>query len=74
MYSAAVAGQVTALPGGDEIEVGSRTYHIKHGSPAETVLSKISTGQQVRLILDKALSDPKSEVVGIMIDSESPGE
>jgi hypothetical protein len=71
LYGVEVSGQVTALPGGDEIEVGSRTYHIRQGSPAEKVLSRISTGQQVHLILDKALSDPKSEVIGITVDSAS---
>ena len=71
MYDVAVAGQVTALPGGDEIEVGSRTYHVKQGSPAEKVLSKLYAGQQVHLVLDSASNDPKAQVIGITVDSAS---
>lgn len=66
-----IAGQVTALPGGDELEVGSRTYHVKQGSAAEKVLSQLYTGQQVHLILDGTSGDPKSQVIGISVDSPS---
>jgi hypothetical protein len=66
-----VAGQITALPGGNEIEIAGRTYHIERGSPAEKTLSHLSTGQQVHLLLDPSQDSTKAEVVAIRIDSES---
>ena len=69
-YIPAVSGQITALPGGNEIEVGSHTYHVKHGSAAEKALGQLSTGQQVQLTLDGP-PGPKAEVIAIAISPES---
>lgn len=69
-FGTPVAGQVTSLPGGDEIEVGNRTYHIKQGSAAEKVVSQLSTGQRVHLILDGPADSPTSKVITISVDSE----
>jgi hypothetical protein len=70
-YIPSVTGQITALPGGNEIEVGSHTYHVKRGSAAEQALGKLSTGQQVQLTLDGVPGSPKAEVVAITTTSES---
>ena len=69
-FTPAVTGQITALPGGDEIEVGSHTYHVKHGSSAEKALGQLSTGQQVQLTLDGP-PGPKAEVIAIAVSPES---
>jgi hypothetical protein len=66
-----ISGEITALPGGHEIEVGSHTYHIKEGSSAEKQLSHLSTGQQVQLTLDGAPGTPNAEVVAITVTPES---
>jgi hypothetical protein len=66
-----VAGQITALPGGHEIEVANHAYHIKPGSAAEKAMVHLSIGQQVHLLID-SLGDPsKGEVIAITVDSES---
>jgi hypothetical protein len=66
-----VAGQITALPGGHEIEVANHTYHIKPGSAAEKAMVHLSIGQQVHLLID-SLGDPsKGQVIAITVDSES---
>ena len=70
-YSAPVVGQITALPGGNEIEVANHTYHIKQGSAAEQAMSHLSTGQQVHLVLDGDPDGTKSQVIVITVDSES---
>jgi len=70
-YAAPVAGQITALPGGNQIEVGDQRYHIKQGSAAEKTMSHLSTGQQVHLHLDGPPGSTKAEVIAITIDSES---
>jgi len=70
-FTPSVTGQITALPGGDEIEVGSHTYHVKHGSAAEKALGQLSTGQQVQLTLDGPPGSPKAEVIAISTTSES---
>jgi hypothetical protein len=70
-YIPSVSGQITALPGGDEIEVGSHTYHVKHGSSAEKALGQLSTGQQVQLTLDGPPGNPKAEVIAIATSSGS---
>ena len=70
-YAPPVAGEITALPGGNEIEVANHTYHIKRGSAAEKTMSLLSTGQQVHLLLDGAPDSTKSEVIAITVDSES---
>jgi hypothetical protein len=70
-YVPSITGQVTALPGGHEIEVGSHTYHVKRGSPAEQTLGKLSTGQQVQLTLDGVPGSPQAEVIVITVSSES---
>jgi hypothetical protein len=66
-----IAGQVTALPGGHEIEVGNHTYHIKRDSAAENTVKSLSTGQQVHLLLDGPADSPAAEVIAITVDSES---
>jgi hypothetical protein len=66
-----VSGQITALPGGDEIEVGSRTYHIKKGSAAEKTLSQLSTGQQVQLTFDGPPGSSNPQVIAITATPES---
>ena len=70
-YIPSVSGQITALPGGNEIEVGSHTYHVKRGSPAEQALGKLSTGQQVQLTLDGVPGSPQAEVIVITVSSAS---
>jgi hypothetical protein len=70
-YTPSITGQITALPGGDEIEVGSHTYHVKRGSAAEQALGKLSTGQQVQLTLDGPPGSSKAEVIAITVSSES---
>jgi hypothetical protein len=69
-----IAGQITALPGGHEIEVANHTYHVKRGSPAEKTVVNLSIGQQVHLILDDAADPSKAEVVGISVDSPSDSQ
>jgi hypothetical protein len=69
--AAPVAGQVTALPGGHEIEVANHSYHIKQGSAAEKAVVGLSIGQQVHLIIDSSGDPSKGEVVAISVDSES---
>jgi hypothetical protein len=66
-----VDGQVTALPGGHEIEVANHTYHIKQGSAAEKTVLRLSVGQQVHLLFDGSGDPSKAEVVGIAVNSES---
>ncbi len=39
LVAAPVAGQITALPGGHEIEVANHMYHVKQGSAAEKAMS-----------------------------------
>ena len=68
--TAPVVGEVTALPGGHEIEVGNHMYHIQKGSAAEKALINLSIGQQVRLFLGDAEDPSKVEVVGISVDSQ----
>jgi hypothetical protein len=69
-YAPSVTGQITALPGGGQIEVGSHTYRVKRGSAAEQALGKLSTGQQVQLTLDDQPGS-KAEVIIITISSGS---
>jgi hypothetical protein len=69
--AAPVAGQITALPGGHEIEVANHMYHIKQGSAAEKAMDNLSIGQPVHLLLDPAADPSKAEVVAIAVDSES---
>jgi hypothetical protein len=69
--TAPVAGQITALPGGHEIEVANHTYHVKPGSAAEKAMVNLSIGQQVHLLLDDAADPSKAEVIGISVDSQS---
>jgi len=71
LVAAPIAGQITALPGGNEIEVANHTYHIKPGSAAEKAMSHLSTGEQVHLLLDPSQDSTKAEVVAITVDSES---
>lgn len=70
-YVPSISGQITALPGGDEIEVGSHTYHVKKGSAAEMALKSLSTGQQVQLTLDGPPGSSTAEVIAISVGSES---
>jgi hypothetical protein len=72
-FAPAVAGQITALPGGDRIEVSGKTYHVKSGSAAEQALGKLSTGQQVQLTFDGAPGSPQAEVIAISTTSETEG-
>jgi hypothetical protein len=65
-----VAGQITALPGGHEIEVAGHMYHIKPSSAAEKAVSNLSVGQQVHLVLGDAADSSKAEVIGISVDSQ----
>jgi hypothetical protein len=69
--TAPVVGEITALPGGHEIEVANHMYHIKQGSAAEKAMVKLSIGQQVHLMLGDAADASKAEVIGITVDSES---
>jgi hypothetical protein len=69
--TAPVAGEITGLPGGEEIEVANHTYHVKQGSAAEKAMNNLSIGQQVHLLLDDAADPSKAEVVGISVDSQS---
>ena len=71
MVTAPVIGQITALPGGHEIEVANHMYHIKQGSAAEKSIINLSIGQQVHLLLDGAPDGTKTEVIAITVDSES---
>ena len=71
LVAAPVAGQITALPGGHEIEVANHVYHVKQGSAAEKAMGRLSIGQQVHLLLDPAADPSKAEVIGISVDSES---
>jgi hypothetical protein len=71
MLAAPVVGQITALPGGHEIEVANHTYHVKQGSAAEKAMVNLSIGQQVHLFLDGPADPSKAEVIGISIDSQS---
>jgi hypothetical protein len=66
-----ITGQITALPGGDAIEVSSHTYHVKKGSAAEKALGTLSTGQQVQLTLDGPPGSSQAEVIAITTSSES---
>lgn len=68
-----VNGQVTSLMGTGEIQAGGRTYHVKSGSAAEKALSKLSTGQQVRAVLDGPPGDSKSQVISVTV-IETHGE
>ena len=70
-YGAPIAGQITALPGGNQIEVADHRYHIKQGSAAEKTVSHLSIGQQVHLLLDGSPDSTKGDVVAITVDSES---
>jgi hypothetical protein len=70
MLPAPVVGQITALPGGHEIEVANHTYHVKQGSAAEKAMVNLSIGQQVHLFLDGPADLSKAEVIGISIDSQ----
>ncbi len=69
-YVPSVTGQITALPGGDEIEVGSHTYHVKKGSAAEKALGSLSTGQEVQLTLDGPPGSSTAEVIAIATGSQ----
>jgi hypothetical protein len=69
--AAPVAGQVTALPGGHEIEVANHTYRIKPGSAAEKSMVHLSVGQPVHLLIDSSGDPSKGEVIAITVDSES---
>jgi hypothetical protein len=69
--TAPVTGEVTALPGGHEIEVANHMYHVKQGSAAEKALINLSIGQQVFLQLDDAADPSKAEVIGISVNSQS---
>ena len=71
LYAAPIAGQITALPGSNQIGVADHTYHIKQGSAAEKAISHLSVGQQVHLILDGSPDSTKGEVIAITVDSES---
>jgi hypothetical protein len=72
LLAAPVQGQITALPGGHEIEVANHLYHVKQGSAAEKTMVHLSVGQQVHLMLDNSAADPaKAEVVAVVVDSES---
>ena len=66
-----VVGQITALPGGHEIEVANHMYHIKQGSAAEKAVINLSIGQQVHLFLDDAADPSKADVINISVDSQS---
>lgn len=69
--AAPIAGQITALPGGREIEVANHIYHIKQGSAAEKAMVNLSLGQPVHLLLDPGADPTKAEVVVITVDSQS---
>jgi hypothetical protein len=71
LVNAPVAGEITALPGGQEIEVANHMYHVKQGSAAEKAMLYLSIGQQVHLLLDGSEDPSKAEVVGIAVDSQS---
>jgi hypothetical protein len=66
--TAPVVGQITALPGGHEIEVANHMYHIMQGSAAEKTVINLSIGQQVHLLLGDAPDPSKAEVVAISVD------
>jgi hypothetical protein len=69
--AAPVVGQITALPGGHEIEVANHTYHIRQGSAAEKAMTHLSIGQQVHLLLDGPPDNTaKAEVIAITVDSD----
>jgi hypothetical protein len=69
--TAPVVGQITALPGGHEIEVANHMYHVRQGSAAEKALVNLSIGQQVHLLLGDAADPAKAEVIGISVDTQS---
>jgi hypothetical protein len=71
MVTGPVIGEITALPGGHEIEVANHMYHIRQGSAAEKAVVNLSIGQQVHLLLDGAPDGTKTEVIAITVDSES---
>jgi hypothetical protein len=71
MVTAPVIGEITALPGGHEIEVANHMYRIKPGSAAEKAMVNLSIGEQVHLLLDDAADPSKAQVIGISVDSQS---
>jgi hypothetical protein len=71
LVTAPVIGQITALPGGHEIEVANHMYHVKQGSAAEKAMVNLSIGEQVHLLLDDAADPSKAEVIAISVDSQS---
>jgi hypothetical protein len=51
-YSATVTGQVTALPGNGQIEIGNQVYHVRPNSAAAKALSSMYIGENVDAVLD----------------------
>jgi hypothetical protein len=63
-YAPPITGTVTAAPSSGTIEVDHRSYHIKAGSTAATVLSSLYLGETVDMIVD---GPPGGAVEVIMI-------
>ncbi|HEX3951696.1 MAG TPA: hypothetical protein VHW95_17730 [Steroidobacteraceae bacterium] len=65
----AITGTVTAAPSSGSIEIDHRSYPIKAGSTAATVLSSVYVGETVDIILD----GPPGGTVEVIIITEHQG-
>jgi hypothetical protein len=63
-YPPPITGTVTAAPLSGTIEIDHRSYHIKAGSAAATLLSSVYVGETVDMIVD---GPPGGAVEVIMI-------
>jgi hypothetical protein len=63
-FAPAITGTVTASPSSGIIEIDHRSYHVKSGSTAATVLSSLYVGEVVDMIVD---GPPGGTVEVIMI-------
>jgi hypothetical protein len=66
-----VSGEITSLPSSSQIEVAHQRYRIKEDSAASKKARDVAVGQRVQLILNGPASDPKSQVVAIVVQPNS---
>jgi hypothetical protein len=61
-----ITGSLTAVNGGQSLNIEGRTYRLKDGSPAVAAAAHLTPGQSVTVQLDGPASSPSSRVINVV--------
>lgn len=63
---ATITGHLTAVSGGDWINIDGKSYHIRSGSPAATAAPKLAVGAYLDVQLSGPANTSASEVINVV--------